>query len=120
MGRLNLAVPGQLKRLLGGDIPLVDFNDHGLPLPEDSKDNRSGTSGGDAHDVPFPGWLVEAVASLERSRRLTLSCDGRRPFENEAELTAGVIVLWAGRFPGSLNDAHDELKIACPGNFDSV
>ena len=62
--------------LLGDHFRSVDFNDHGLPLLEDSKHHRPGTFGCDADDVPFPCWLIEAVARLEKCLWLAVSCDG--------------------------------------------
>ena len=74
---------------------LVDFNDHRLALSKDPQDDCLGSFGAGADDVPFSGWLMKAVARLYGCLRLILRLDGRSPFENEAELTTGVIVLWA-------------------------
>ena len=66
-------------------VPLVDCDDHGLSLLEDSKhDSFEAPSVVVLTTCHSPRRLIEAGACFEGYFRFVISFDGHTPFENEA------------------------------------
>jgi hypothetical protein len=100
--------------LLDG-TPLFDGNYHGLARLDHPKNDRPCSSNAGTDDVPFPGRLIEAVASLKGLGRAVFGGNDDSAAEDEAELAARVVMLAApGRFI-SLDEPHDDLDATCLG-----
>lgn len=102
------------KRLLDG-TPLLDRNHHRLASLDDPEDDCLGSAGTGTDDMPFPGRLIEAVAGLKRLGGAVCGGHDDRPTDHKTEFAARVIVLPALRFSFSLDQAHDQLDVACFG-----